>query len=132
MRFTSDDEIVLRHDWTQVDLGQPEFEYLQQIERQPSEYLQEQIPREYLPTLEQFKQARILSKYTPLSFRDVVDWMKSHSDAYMVLDVKEDEYIPKVNPLLQISPEIHLPVRFETSDEVHPPLSQNCPETKSS
>lgn len=90
LRFTSDDEIVLRHDWTQVDLGQPEFEYLQQIERQPSEYLQEQIPREYLPTLEQFKQARILSKYTPLSFRDVVDWMKSHSDAYMVLDVKED------------------------------------------
>lgn len=90
LRFTSDDEIVLRHDWTQVDLGQPEFEYLQQIERQPSEYSQEQIPREYLPTLEQFKQARILSKYTPLSFRDVVDWMKSHSDAYMVLDVKED------------------------------------------
>ncbi|MFR4578776.1 MAG: hypothetical protein ACLT76_03125 [Clostridium fessum] len=48
-----------------------------------------QIPREYLPTLEQFKQVD-LSKYTPLSFRDVVDWMKSHSDAYMVLDVKED------------------------------------------
>lgn len=82
LRFSSDGEIILRHEWSQ-DLEQPEFEYLMQ-------YQIGEIPREQLPTLEEFKNTLVFSKYTPLSFRDVVSWMKSHSDAYMVLDTKED------------------------------------------
>ena len=82
LRFSSDGEIVLRHEWQQ-DLGQPEFAYLMQ-------YQAGEILREQLPTLEQFKNTLIFSKYTSLSFRDIVGWMKSHPDAYMVLDTKED------------------------------------------
>ena len=82
LRFSSDGEIVLRHEWQQ-DLEQPEFDYLMQ-------YQAGQILREQLPTLEQFKNTLIFSKYRSLSFRDIVDWMKSHPDAYMVLDTKED------------------------------------------
>lgn len=53
-------------------------------------YHQVQIPREYLPTIKQFKNTKIYQNYTPLSFRDIVDWLDTHPDAYMVLDVKED------------------------------------------
>ena len=88
LRFSSDGEIVLRHEWQQ-DLEQPEFDYLM-TESYVDEYQVGQIVREQLPTLEQFKNTLIFSKYTPLSFRDVVNWMRKHSDAYMVLDVKED------------------------------------------
>lgn len=42
LRFTSDIEIVLRHDWTGIDLEQPEFEYLYHVEQWASEYCQEQ------------------------------------------------------------------------------------------
>lgn len=89
LRFSSDGEIVLRHEWQQ-DLEQPEFDYLMNTESYVDEYQEGQIVREQLPTLEQFKNTLIFSKYTPLSFRDVVNWMRKHSDAYMVLDVKED------------------------------------------
>lgn len=89
LRFSSDGEIVLRHEWQQ-DLEQPEFDYLMNTESYVDEYQVGQIVREQLPTLEQFKNTLIFSKYTPLSFRDVVNWMRKHSDAYMVLDVKED------------------------------------------
>lgn len=73
LRFTSDIEIVLRHDWTGIDLEQPEFEYLYHVRQWSSEYCQEQIPRKYLPTMEQFKNAKIFSSYTPLSFHDIVE-----------------------------------------------------------
>lgn len=89
LRFSSDGEIVLRHEWQQ-DLEQPEFDYLMNTESYVDEYQVGQIVREQLPTLEQFKNTLIFSKYTPLSFRDVVNWMRKHSDAYIVLDVKED------------------------------------------
>lgn len=59
LRFTSDLEIVLRHDWTGINLEQPEFKYLYHIEQWSSEYCQEQISRKYLPTIEQFKNAKI-------------------------------------------------------------------------
>lgn len=91
LRFTSDFEIVLRHDWIGIDLEQPEFEYLYHTEQSWEDiYHQMQIPREYLPTIEQFKNTKIYHNYTPLSFRDIVDWLEEHPDAYMVLDVKED------------------------------------------
>jgi len=90
LRFSSDSEIVLRHDWTGIDLEQPEFDYLYHVEQWSSEYHQEQMPRKYLPTAKEFKSTKIFSTYTPLSFRDVVKWLKKHKDAYMVLDVKED------------------------------------------
>lgn len=91
LRFTSDFEIVLRHDWTGIDLKQPEFEYLYHIGQSWEDmYHQVQIPREYLPTIKQFKNTKIYQNYTPLSFRDIVDWLDTHPDAYMVLDVKED------------------------------------------
>lgn len=89
LRFSSDGEIILRHEWKQ-DLGQPDFEYLMDVESYVDKYKVGQIVREQLPALEEFKNTLIFSKYTPLSFRDVVSWMKTHSDAYMVLDVKEN------------------------------------------
>lgn len=66
--MTSDGEVVLMHDWNKA--MQPDFE------------------KGYIPTLEEFLQAPILGKYTPLSFRDLLTIAVEHPDIYIVTDSK--------------------------------------------
>lgn len=77
LRLTSDDQVVLRHDWKAG--------------------LQEGISGKYIPTLEEFLSTPILGKYTPLSFRDLLKLMQTHPDVCIITDTKftDEELIHK-------------------------------------
>ncbi len=66
--FTSDDVLVLRHYWKD-DLGQENSDGS-------------------APTLEEFKNTPIYSAYTPVMAEELVRYMSSHKDLYLVTDVK--------------------------------------------
>jgi len=68
---TSDGEVVLRHDWDQP--------------------LQENISAQNVPTLEEFLSIPILGKYTPMSFKDLCEIMKTYPDIWIVTDSKYTE-----------------------------------------
>lgn len=67
VRFTTDDVLVLRHEWTD-NLG---F-----------------INSSKGMTYEEFINTKMYEKYTPMSFEDLLDFMISHKDVYIHLDVK--------------------------------------------
>ncbi len=66
--FTSDDVLVLRHYWKD-DLGQENSDGS-------------------APTLEEVKNTPIYSAYTPVMAEELVRYMSSHKDLYLVTDVK--------------------------------------------
>ena len=66
--FTSDGTLVLRHYWKD-DLGQENFDGS-------------------APTLEEFKATPIFSAYTPMTAEELMVYMSSHEDLYLVTDVK--------------------------------------------
>lgn len=76
-RLTSDDQVVLRHDWKAG--------------------LQEGISGKYIPTLEEFLSTPILGTYTPLSFRDLLKLMEAYPDICVITDTKftDEELIHK-------------------------------------
>lgn len=49
-----------------------------------------QINMQDTPSHQEFMSNKIYYKYTPMSYVDVVDFMKEHADAYVVCDAKED------------------------------------------
>lgn len=66
--MTSDDKVVLRHDW---DFA-----------------IQAGISSEYIPTEEEFLAIPILEKYTPMSFADLCLLMKKYPDIWIITDSK--------------------------------------------
>lgn len=74
--FTSDGIPVLRHDWGS-DLGQ-------------AKYFGWSEENTFAPTYEEFMNAPIYDLYTPMSLLDLLQFMKSHEDVYVVTDVKLD------------------------------------------
>ncbi len=68
LEITSDDKVVLRHDWNQE--------------------IQEGISSEKIPTEEEFLAVPILGTYTPLSFSDLCLLMKEYPDIWIVTDSK--------------------------------------------
>lgn len=75
LQLTSDNVMVLRHDWDYHDLGQGEY----------FNWSEDFMP---VPTAEEFLAAPIYWKYTPLSLADWFEIMKNHPDIYMVTDSK--------------------------------------------
>ena len=69
VRFTTDDVLVLRHEWTD-NFG---FE-------------NSSTGMNY----EEFINTKMFSKYTPMSFENLLDFMNIHKDVYVFLDVKEN------------------------------------------
>lgn len=69
--MTSDNEVVLMHDW--------------------NKRMQPDLEKGYIPTLAEFRAAPILGKYTPLSFKDLLTIAKEHPDIYIVTDSKYTE-----------------------------------------
>lgn len=69
--ITSDDKVVLRHDWGQK--------------------IQEGISEESIPTEEEFLSIPILEKYTPLSFYDLCFLMQKYPDIWIVTDSKYND-----------------------------------------
>jgi len=68
MEITSDDKVVLRHDWNQK--------------------IQEGISSADPPTQERFLSIPILGEYTPLSFEDLCGIMREYPDIWIVTDTK--------------------------------------------
>lgn len=68
LQMTSDDKVVLRHDWGQA--------------------IQAGISSEHIPTEEEFLTMPILEKYTPMSFADLCLLMKEYPDIWIVTDSK--------------------------------------------
>lgn len=68
MEITSDDKVVLRHDWDQK--------------------IQEGISSADPPTQDQFLSIPILGEYTPLSFEDLCSIMMEYPDIWIVTDTK--------------------------------------------
>lgn len=67
-RLTRDDAVVLRHDWRAG--------------------WQEGISEREIPTLEEFLASPILGRYTPLSFRNLLELMERYPDVCIVTDSK--------------------------------------------
>ena len=81
--MTSDEWIVLKHDWVS-DHGLPDFE------------------GGYIPSLEEFKQAKIWGKYTSMDGKDLLQLMLDYPDIYIVTDSKSGEYQDVVKQFRQI------------------------------
>lgn len=85
LQITSDDIMVLRHDWYQ-DLGQAEAFGWTEEER-------------WAVTAQEFLDAAIYGKYTPLTLEDWFAIMKRYPNIYMVTDTK---YSPEVEAQFRI------------------------------
>lgn len=68
LRLTADMEVVLRHDWRAR--------------------WQDGISEVSIPTLREFKARPILGKYTPMSFRDLLELMVEYPDICIITDTK--------------------------------------------
>lgn len=79
MQMTSDGVMVLRHDWSS-DLGQADdFGWTEE--------------KKTVPTAEQFLNAPIYDKYTPLTLQEFYSFMQKRGDMYVVIDPKYMEDI---------------------------------------
>lgn len=79
LAVTSDNVVVLRHDWVS-DLGQAEeFGWTEEVKE--------------IPDAEKFLNTLILDKYTPITLRDLYEIMAEKKDIYVILDSK---YTPDV------------------------------------
>jgi glycerophosphoryl diester phosphodiesterase len=73
LNWTSDDKLVLIHDW------QGAFRGLFPKGKTAS-----------VPTLDEFLRMRMEGGLTPMSFSELVDWLREHPGASIVTDVKDD------------------------------------------
>ena len=85
IQITSDQVAVLRHDWS-MDLGQAEA----------FGWTEEEKP---VPTAEEFLEAPIYGKYTPMLLVDLYEIMEERGDIYVVLDPK---YTPEIAEQYQV------------------------------
>lgn len=69
IRFTSDHVLVIRHEWT--------------------DNLEQNYSTE-IPDYEEFINTPIYSKYTSMSFEDLINFMKKYDDVYIACDAKGD------------------------------------------
>lgn len=72
LQHTSDGHLVCAHTWSDV------------------------FPEEYQPTLEEFRQAKVQGRFTPVTAEDLLRIMAEHSQMYLVVDVKEPGTITRV------------------------------------
>lgn len=72
---TSDNVLILRHDWTKSRGQKGLIKY-----------------EGYIPTYEEFMYTPLYGKYTPLSCADLIELMLEYEDIYVVTDTKDGEY----------------------------------------
>lgn len=72
LQYTSDGHLVCAHTWSDV------------------------FPEEYQPTLEEFRQAKIQGRFTPVTAEDLLRIMTENPQMYLVVDVKEPGTITRV------------------------------------
>ena len=72
LQYTSDGHLVCAHTWSDV------------------------FPEEYQPTLEEFLQAKVQGKFTPITAEDLLRIMAKNPQMFLVVDVKEPGTITRV------------------------------------
>jgi len=106
LRLTSDQKVVLRHDWRAG--------------------WQEGVSETSVPTLEEFLDKPVQKKYTPLSFRDLLLLMEEHPDICIITDTKfTDPEIVKLQfeAMLQDAQDLGLSYLFDRmAIQVYSPL----------
>lgn len=90
--FTSDDELVARHEWSETD-----YERFEQLDLINLSTIEKNDRDEYIPTLEQFLNMKINGKYTPMTFDDVIRLLQEYDDIIFVTDTKwsDEESVEK-------------------------------------
>lgn len=78
VKLTSDKKLVLVHGWTKKDYKQ----------RLGLEYNEENPVMDY----DIYMSSKIQEKYTPLSFKDLADFIKEHKDMYIMIDIGNKSY----------------------------------------
>ncbi|MGL4335443.1 MAG: phosphatidylinositol-specific phospholipase C/glycerophosphodiester phosphodiesterase family protein [Turicibacter sp.] len=81
--FTSDDELVARHEWSKSD-----YERFEQLELIDLSEIEPNEREEYVPTLEQFKNMPVNGTYTPMTFDDIIGLLQKYPDIAFVTDTK--------------------------------------------
>lgn len=74
-QVTSDNVLILRHDWTKARGQEGLLKY-----------------EGYVPTYEEFMNTPLYGKFTPLSCKDLFGLMLKYDDIYIVTDTKNDDY----------------------------------------
>lgn len=90
--LTSDNQLVLRHDW--------------QIERfiKFNQSYTDDGSGIYIPSLDEFKSYKIYDQYTSMTFRDLLEFMQKHKDFYVITDTKyltPEEYYPQFDLIVK-------------------------------
>lgn len=90
--LTSDNQLVLRHDW--------------QIERfiKFNQSYTDDGSGIYIPSLDEFKSYKIYDQYTSMTFRDLLKFMQKHKDFYVITDTKyltPEEYYPQFDLIVK-------------------------------
>lgn len=115
LRLTADQRVVLRHDWRAG--------------------WQEGVSETAVPTLEEFLDKPLLGRYTPLSFRDLLELMEAYPDICIVTDSKftdaeivklqftsmvQDAQALGLSYLLdRMAVQVYDPLMFKVVDSVH-------------
>ena len=97
LRLTRDGKVVLRHDWWHYEW-------------------QDGINWANIPTREKFLSEKILKKYTPLSFRDLLLLMEQHPDICIITDTKfteSDAFFLQFDAMLADARELGLTYLFD-------------------
>lgn len=76
--LTQDGQLVARHDWS---------DYLSTLLKQPLT----NKPKDQPLTFQAFQNTKILGKYQPLTYKDLVLLLKKYPDAYLITDTKETD-----------------------------------------
>ena len=97
LRLTRDCKVVLRHDWWDAAW-------------------QEGIDWVHIPTREQFLSEKILGRYTPLSFQDLLLLMEEYPDVCVITDTKfteSDVFTIQFDAMLEDARELGLTYLFD-------------------
>ncbi|MBQ4899941.1 glycerophosphodiester phosphodiesterase [Paenibacillus sp. Marseille-P2973] len=122
--LSKDDELIARHEW-----GESFTKMMGQ------EKVMDPGTHAAVWTFEEFKNAKIMGKYEPLSWDDILDLMEQHPDMYLVTDTKqiEPEEIDRIftkivesakqkDPALleRIVPQIYYQSMWDAIEDIYP------------
>ena len=100
--FTSDSVLVLRHNWEDnLEDHKDEMSKSKVIldKNGHIQFLTKSIPMNY----SQFKKTKLFYMYTPMSCYTMIQYMKTHKDLYIAVDMKGDAILKSYRELVRIA-----------------------------
>lgn len=97
MRFTTDGELVLRHEWNDNLEQTSEVMKDSKVYMDRNGHIQYKQPRNVKFDFKTFMSKKIFRIYHPMSCKSMIEFMTSHPDLYVSIDMKADDKIKKYN-----------------------------------